>query len=137
MNKEDDKMNKEDDSMNEEKKINYDEMKSRQKKGTFEKEIAEANDWVLDICKANIWEGDGSVVCPNCKDNLNVDWHVDAWPNNMNWGHLSDEGRASALIRFPRGMMCFQCGCVIQMYRNDNAVRGDDGIWKLPEEVSA
>ena len=113
----------------------FDEMKSRQKKGTLEKEIAEANDWVLDICKANIWEGDGSVVCPNCKDNLNANWHVDAWPNNLNWKRLTDEKRASALIRFPRGMMCFQCGCVIQMYKNDNAERDESGNWILSEVI--
>ena len=34
----------------------------------LEKEIAEKNDWVLEIDKANIWEGDNSIKCPNCKD---------------------------------------------------------------------
>ena len=114
-----------------------DEWKRRQKIGAIEKEIAEANDWVLEICKARIWEGDWSIKCPNCKDNVNVDWHVSAWPFNLNWERLTDEERASALIRFPRGMMCFQCGCVIQLYRNDNAVRTKTSEgrvrWVLPE----
>jgi hypothetical protein len=101
----------------------FEELKQRQKKGKLEKEIAKENDWVLEIGKANIWEGNNSIKCPHCKDNLSASWHIDAWPNNRNWNGYDEATKASALIRFPRGIMCFQCGCVIQMYRNDNAVR--------------
>ena len=110
-------------------------LQARQKRGALEKEIAEENDWVIEVCKANIWEGDGSIKCPNCKDYLNAGWHLRSWDlgNYYNWERLSDNEIKAALIRFPRGIACFQCGEVIQMYRNDNAVRGEDGLWTLPK----
>ena len=99
------------------------ELKKRQKEGTLEKEIAEKNDWVLEICKANIWEGDNSIKCPKCKDNLSAGWHTRNWEYNQNWRNYSPKARIYALNRFPRGIQCFQCGEMIQMYRDDNAVR--------------
>jgi hypothetical protein len=114
-------------------------LQARQKRGALEKEIAEENDWVIEVCKANIWEGDDSIKCPNCKDNLNADWHLRSWDlgNYYNWERLSDNEIKAALIRFPRGIACFQCGEVIQLYRNDNAVRGEDRLWTLPKSSKA
>ena len=117
-----------------------DEMLARQRKAVLEKHIAKETGWTIETRKANIWEGQGSIQCTNCGDNLNAQFHIDMWEMGMyyNWERYDERQKQSALVRFPLGISCFQCGCVLLMYRNDNAVREDRGegqaYWYYDEE---